>query len=305
MKDLELDQNYKMINGFYQYVTNYCIKKNIKFFYKFFFNFFKFFINKKIILDFGFCKFFAYPKKKDLSRWMIRNLQIWDKEIIEIISSMIGKKKTTFLDIGCNYGAYSIPIAKNNNNIDVYCFDPSENTLKKLEENIKLNNIQNITYFDIGIGETEKYVFFDDNIENFKNSGSYQVNNSNIGKKIKINSIDNLINQNFIKPNKDIVVKMDIEGYEFYALQGLQETINKFEVIIFFEFSKKIIENHNNLEKDLLKFIKSNDLKIYDKKFNKKNLHQLFIDIEKLTNEHEVLDNFILTKKTINKIANF
>ena len=305
MKDLELDQNYKMINGFYQYVTNYCIKKNIKFFYKFFFNFFKFFINKKIILDFGFCKFFAYPKKKDLSRWMIRNLQIWDKEIIEIISSMIGKKKTTFLDIGCNYGAYSIPIAKNNNNIDVYCFDPSENTLKKLEENIKLNNIQNITYFDIGIGETEKYVFFDDNIENFKNSGSYQVNNSNIGKKIKINSIDNLINQNFIKPNKDIVVKMDIEGYEFYALQGLQETINKFEVIIFFEFSKKIIENHNNLEKDLLKFIKSNDLKIYDKNFNKKNLHQLFIDIEKLTNEHEVLDNFILTKKTINKIANF
>ena len=215
------------------------------------------------------------------------------------------KKKTTFLDIGCNYAAYSIPIAKNNNNIDVYCFDPSENTLKKLEENIKLNNIQNITYFDIGIGETEKYVFFDDNIENFKNSGSYQVNNSNIGKKIKINSIDNLINQNFIKPNKDIVVKMDIEGYEFYALQGLQETINKFEVIIFFEFSKKIIENHNNLEKDLLKFIKSNDLKIYDKNFNKKNLHQLFIDIEKLTNKHEVLDNFILTKKTINKIANF
>ena len=96
MKDLELDQNYKMINGFYQYVTNYCIKKNIKFFYKFFFNFFKFFINKKIILDFGFCKFFAYPKKKDLSRWMIRNLQIWDKEIIEIISSMIGKKKNYF-----------------------------------------------------------------------------------------------------------------------------------------------------------------------------------------------------------------
>ena len=294
-----------MINLFFQYVANFCIKKKQKISYRFFFNFFKFFITKKIILDFSFCKFYAYPKKKDLSRWMIRNLQIWDKEIIEIISSMIGKKKTTFLDIGCNYGAYSIPIAKNNNNIDVYCFDPSENTLKKLEENIKLNNIQNITYFDIGIGETEKYVFFDDNIENFKNSGSYQVNNSNIGKKIKINSIDNLINQNFIKPNKNIIIKMDIEGYEFYALQGLQETINKFDVIIFFEFSKKIIENHKNLEKDLLKFIQSNNFKIYDKKFNKKNLHQLFIDIKKLSNEHEVLDNFILTKKTINKIADF
>ena len=98
---------------------------------------------------------------------------------------------------------------------------------------------------------------------------------------------------------------MDIEGYEFYALQGLQETINKFEVIIFFEFSKKIIENHNNLEKDLLKFIKSNDLKIYDKEFNKKNLHELFVDIEKLSSDHEVLGNYILTKKIINKINDF
>ena len=101
------------------------------------------------------------------------------------------------------------------------------------------------------------------------------------------------------------VWEMDIEGYEFYALQGLQETINNFNVIIFFEFSKKIIENHKNLEKDFLKFIQSNDLKVYDKKLNKKNLHQLFIDIEKLSNEHEVLDNFILTKKKINKINDF
>lgn len=295
-----------MINFFFQYVANFCIKNNIKFFYKmFFFNFFKFFINKKIILDFGLYKFFAYPQKKNLSRWMIRNLQIWDKENIELILKIIKKKKSIFLDIGCNYGAYSIPIAKNYDDIDVYCFDPSENTIKKLEENIRLNNIQNITCFNIGIGEKEKYVFFDDNIENFKNSGSFQINNSNLGKKIKINSIDNLINQNFIKPKKTIVIKMDIEGYEFYALQGLQETINKFDVIIFFEFSKKIIDNHINLEKDFLNFIESNTLNIYDKKLNKKNLHQLFIDIKKISKKHEVLENFILTKKTINKINDF
>jgi FkbM family methyltransferase len=259
-----------MINIFFQYIANFCIKKKQKISYRLFFNFFKFFINKKIILDFCFCKFFVYPEKKDLSRWMARNLNIWDKENIELILNIIKQKKYIFLDIGCNYGAYSIPIAKNNSDIDVYCFDPSEKTLKRLEENIKLNNIQNITYFNIGIGEKEKYAFFDDNIENFKNSGSFQINNSNLGKKIKINSIDNLIDQNLIKPDKNIVIKMDIEGYEFYALQGLQETINRFDVIIFFEFSKKIIENHKSLEKDFLKFIQSNDLKIYDKKFNKK-----------------------------------
>jgi hypothetical protein len=37
----------------------------------------------------------------------------------------------------------------------------------------------------------------------------------------------------------------------------------------------------------------------------KKNLHELFIDIKDLSIEHNVLDDFILTKKIINKIDDF
>jgi len=279
---------------FYQYFANISIRYKLKTFYKIFYNIFKFFLKKKIILNFVKYKFIAYPQKKELSRWMIRNLKIWDESMIYLIIKNIKENNSIFIDIGCNYGAYSIPISKIKNKIDVYCFDPSKKSLDKLVENIKLNKIQNIKYFKIGIGEKEKYSFFDDNLKNYKNSGSYQINDDKRGTRIQINSIDNLIKKKIIYPKKKIFIKMDIEGYEFFALQGLIKTINKFNVMIFFEFSKKILENHENLETKMSKFIKDNNLIIYNSNFVEQKLEKLFSDIKKLKKDHEVLDNFIL-----------
>jgi FkbM family methyltransferase len=162
-------------------------------------------------------KFYAYPQKKELSRWMIKNLKIWDKSSVEMIINQIKNDNTTFIDIGSNYGAYSIPIAKLKNKINVYCFDPSENALNQLKDNIKLNDIKNIKYFKVGIGEKNKTEFFNDEIKNYKNSGSYEISNKYTDKKILINSIDNLIENGEIIPKKKIIIKMDVEGYEFLA----------------------------------------------------------------------------------------
>ena len=64
-----------------------------------------------------------------------------------------------FIDIGCNYGAFSIPIAKLKTNLNIFCFDPSKKSLNKLKENIKLNDLRNIKYFELGIGEKKKQFF--------------------------------------------------------------------------------------------------------------------------------------------------
>jgi len=111
-----------------------------------------------------------------------------------------------------------------------------------------------------------------------------------------VESIDNLIKKKFIKPKENIFIKIDIEGYEFYALQGLIKTINNYNVTILFEFSKKILQNHSNLEKELFKFLNDNNLRIYNLKFIEQKVKDLFLEINKLNKEHEVLGNFILCK---------
>ncbi|MFL2892368.1 MAG: FkbM family methyltransferase [Candidatus Pelagibacter sp.] len=285
------------MKNLFEYVANVSIKFNLKLSYKFFYKLFKFFLKDKIILKFPQCKFFAYPQKKDLSRWMIRNLKIWDEKIINLIIKQINDSNSIFIDIGCNYGAYSIPISRIKNNLKVICFDPSRKSLDRLDENINLNNLKNIKYYKLGIGEKKGKVYFDDDINNYKNSGSFEINNQNLGYKINIDSIDNLVRENKIQIKKNVYIKMDIEGYEFFALKGLVKTIKNYNVTIFFEFSKKILENHLNFESEFVEFLNKNTLKIYNSNFVEQNPTDLILDLNNLKKDHDVLDNFILQKK--------
>lgn len=280
----------------YETILNFLIRSNFQGLNKILFKVFKFFLKKKIVLNFLRYKFYAYPQKKELSRWMIKNLKIWDESSVEMIINQIRNDNTTFIDIGSNYGAYSIPIAKLKNKINVYCFDPSEKALNQLKDNIVLNDIKNIKYFNVGVGEKNKTAFFNDEIKNYNNSGSYEISNKYSGKKILINSIDNLIDDGKIIPKKKIVIKMDIEGYEFLALQGLIKTIKKYDIFIFFEFSKKLVLNHDNLLISSTKFLKENNLKIFNSEFYEVNIEDLFDKIKYLPKGHEVVGNYIITK---------
>jgi FkbM family methyltransferase len=280
----------------YETILNFLIRSNFQGLNKILFKVFKFFLKKKIVLNFLKYKFYAYPQKKELSRWMIKNLKIWDESSVEMIINQIKNDNTTFIDIGSNYGAYSIPIAKLKNKINVYCFDPSEKALNQLKDNIVLNDIKNIKYFNVGVGEKNKTAFFNDEIKNYNNSGSYEISNKYSGKKILINSIDNLIDDGKIIPKKKIVIKMDIEGYEFLALQGLIKTIKKYDIFIFFEFSKKLVLNHDNLLISFTKFLKENNLKIFNSEFYEVKIEDLFDKIKYLPKGHEVVGNYIITK---------
>ena len=280
----------------YQVILNFLIRNNIQYLNKILFKFSKFFLKKKIVLNFLKFKFYAYPQKKELSRCMIKNLKIWDKGYIDIILNQIKNDNTIFIDIGSNYGAYSIPVAKINTKINVYCFDPSEKALNQLKDNIELNDIKNIKYFKIGVGEKKKFVYFDDEINHYNNSGSYEINNKNLGKKILVNSIDNLIMNGEIIPKKNIVIKIDIEGYEFLALQGLIETIKKFNVFILFEFSIKTILNHDNFSILFKKFLNQNNLKVFNSDFNEIKIEEMFKEINFLSKGNELAIDYIISK---------
>tara|TARA_B100001175_G_scaffold289247_1_gene272905 strand:- start:501 stop:1202 length:702 start_codon:yes stop_codon:yes gene_type:complete len=231
-----------------------------------------------------------------------------DKAEIDFIKKNIDDN-SIFLDCGANQGFYSIPIAANNNLVDVHAFEPSEKEFELIKKNISINNLKNITLKKNAISnKIEKMYFFDNNSSINDTSGGVLINSKkNIKKTKEVESItlDNYVEKINVQSNKKIFIKIDIEGYDVDAIYGTKEIINKYFCVIIFEFSKLILENKSFNLNDFENFLSDNNLII--KNFNNeelsvKNLLDLISNLDK---KHITIGNYILLKKDLDEKLKF
>jgi len=289
-----------IIDKKFQNIINYCLSKKKYNLYKFFFFFFKNLINGPFILNFNDYKFFSYPQKKNLSRWMLKNLKPWDFGNVNLINNLLRNYKSLFIDCGVNYGAYSIPISKQKSNTTVVCFDPSKKALSELKNNIKLNNSQNIKYYNYGISDTISKDFFSDEIDNFKNSGEYSFVTSKSSYKVDTITLDYFFKNFNLNTYKIIIIKLDIEGYEFNAFVGMKRILRNHNVIVFFEFSRMLLNNKKFNFKKLKKFLELHRLCILDLNLNRINIKDILCRFSKLEKKRNTIGDYILIKNSFN-----
>ncbi|MGB5596755.1 MAG: FkbM family methyltransferase [Crocosphaera sp.] len=141
------------------------------------------------------------------------------------------------LDIGAAFGVISLPLAKAvGKKGHIYAFEPAKNTQEVLQKILTLNHISNITLVpqaisdQSGVAEFVEYttdnesswasdtstLAADDNIDEQKKFTTYQV---------PVITLDEYVTKNSLEPS---AIKMDIEGFEFYALQGGKQTLEKY-----------------------------------------------------------------------------
>ena len=285
---------------------HYIVRKN--FFYKkifyLFFSIFKFFLKKPVILNFKDYKFLAFPQKFDYSRFLLTRGDLPDPGELDFIKKTIKNKKTLFIDCGSNYGCYSIPIATFNKNCDVHAFDASRSVKKTFLRNLKLNNLKNIEYHNLAIGEENKTVIFHEDIYNdiISSTGSgfivNKINNKNLDYKIKMVRLDNFFSLANLKKYEIVFIKIDLEGHDIKAIYGSLNIIRKIKTIIMFEFSKMIFTS-NFVEKNFIKFLNKNNLVITDLNLELLTLRDLKNRLAKLDNSHQTCGNYLLFKKII------
>jgi len=286
-----------IIDKKFQEIINYFLKKNKNKIYKIFYFLFKNFIKGPFILNFEDYKFFSYPQKKNLSRWMLKKLRPWDSDTINLINNLLGNYKSLFVDCGVNYGAYSIPISKKKNTT-VISFDPSRRALSELKNNIKLNNSKNIKYYNYGISDSVSKSFFSDNIDNFKNSGEYSFARLQTSYKVDTTTLDFFFKRLNLNIYKIIIIKLDIEGYEFNALLGMKKILLNNNVIIFFEFSRMLINKKNFSFKKFKIFVDQCNLTILDLSLNKINIKDILHKFSKLEKKRNTIGDYILVNKS-------
>ena len=276
----------------------HLFKRNIfkLYFYKIFYLIFKKIITSPILINFGQFKMFAYNNNKDLSKFMLKNLNVWDGFQVERINNIFKNKKSLFIDCGCSFGSYSVPIAKlNSTDSKVIAIDASSVAIRRLKENIFLNDINNIEIYNLAIGKKEGYANFNEDLNLLPNSGSFRFVSS--GKKLRITTLDIILEQQSLDSFEVIFVKMDLEGYEFDGLLGFKKNIVKYKPIILFEFSRMLLQNTSFSENAFNLFLKEISYEIKDYDNNIYSIEQLVKDMNSKDEKYEILADFLLVSK--------
>jgi FkbM family methyltransferase len=276
----------------------HLFKRNIfkLYFYKIFYLIFKKIITSPILINFGEFKMFAYNNNKDLSKFMLKNLNVWDGFQVERINNIFKNKKSLFIDCGCSFGSYSVPIAKlNSTDSKVIAIDASSLAIRRLKENVFLNDINNIEIYNLAIGKEEGYANFNEDLNLLPNSGSFRFDSS--GKKLRITTLDIILEQQSLDSFEVIFVKMDLEGYEFDGLLGFKKNIVKYKPIILFEFSRMLLKNTTFSENAFNLFLKETSYEIKDYDNNIYSIEQLVKEMNNKNEKYEVLADFLLVSK--------
>ena len=109
--------------------------------------------------------------------------------------------------------------------------------------------------------------------------------------------MDGLVKNKIINLSRNLIVKIDIEGYEFKALKGMEEMIKYHNIFIFFEFSKMLINNEENFKFEFDKFLLRNKLNLFDLNFKKIQTTKLFEILNKTDTRYQTIGDYILTNK--------
>lgn len=160
------------------------------------------------------------------------------------------EKANVVFDIGSNSGVYSLYAAAAGAK-KIYSFEPVKRVYEILNENIKLNSFESIQPCHYAISDKE-------GIQELYDPGGNEPTSATLSKEFGMNhlggiytksyveviSIDKFCELNLIKEVN--LIKLDVEGYEEYAIKGMVKTVERNKPLIFIEV---LDEYETNLKK--------------------------------------------------------
>jgi FkbM family methyltransferase len=166
----------------------------------------------------------------------------WERNTFPVLDYFTENKKSIYIDIGAWIGPTVLYCA--NLYDTVIAIEPDPVAIERLEENISANNFDNITLIkkglsditgktkfggngDLGNSESTLLVSMDD-YSTWGGRHSKEKRESNIIE-VETITIEELLDQQGIKPEEISLIKMDIEGGELILVPYLKEFLSKYK----------------------------------------------------------------------------
>jgi FkbM family methyltransferase len=205
---------------------------------------------------------------------------VFEPEILDLIHKH-SDNKGTFVDIGANIGQHSLFASQFFKK--VIAFEPINRLATQLSNSAKINEFNNIHVYYFGCSnKNHRQTIYQHDI----NIGESSLinNNHKYCEEISLVKFDY-----YIKEKIDLV-KIDVEGYEYYALLGMKQALKKYKPTIIMEYSPFLYHKQDpKMAKKLYNFL-------YKLGYTFRNAHtkELYYDFTELPN-HQT--NLILEQK--------
>ena len=188
----------------------------------------------------------------------------YEKEEINKLNNFIIKKNINiFIDVGSNCGFYSFKFA--NQKLEVLAFEPNSEALLKMNSTIKKNIYlkDKITIFPFGISNKNSRLKMETLIKHgyAQTGGSGVTKNKTKNSNLEIFEAEFKIGDEILKyKNKNLAIKIDVEGHEIHVLKGIEKLIKSNKCILQIElFDKNFPVVNSYLNNNGYKFLVVNN----------------------------------------------
>lgn len=191
----------------------------------------------------------------------------YEEHEINFLKSVL-KEGDIFIDIGANVGLYTVVASKRVGQTgSVFAFEPSTREYELLQKNITLNKLNNVKLLKIALSNYNGIASL--RVAGGKNTGmntlaptffSDRVKLQNT-EKVPIYKLDDYLDK--LSINTITGIKMDIEGYEIFALEGMKNTLQRFMPFLMMEVNERALQTTGNNSKKLLGLVKNLDYEIF------------------------------------------
>ena len=136
------------------------------------------------------------------------------------------------IDIGANIGWYSLLVSRlSQGRCQVLAFEPDPDNFARLQRNLKLNGIDQVSAFNLAVGEHAATL----QLHRYgkSNAGRHSLVDLHAGETIPVQvvSLDDW-STNSLPEGPIRLLKMDIEGYEVFALRGARHLLARCEWLL-------------------------------------------------------------------------
>lgn len=170
-----------------------------------------------------------------------------------------------FLDIGSNIGLFSLVASQRVGDEGlVVAYEPNPVTYFRLVENIKINGLNNIQTHNIGLSNSKNELDFYISKNGYDAWNSFAPEPSKLQEKIKVpvSTLDTVIKELDIEKIK--VIKIDVEGWEKFVLQGGQQFLTEFNPLLIVEFGEANALSADYYVQELFAILEDMGYKWYD-----------------------------------------